>query len=242
MLASGVVIASLQPACLGIPASRNARRISGASGFISTCSHCPWFSRIKNSSRSAAIRSLPNSATPPTLSSTHPLRTFAYGRRPASAPGRDSVSGDSGGHRDHAHDQLPASVLWDRPPGQPNSRASHERFVHHLATGQQHATLFTDDYRCPIHVDDLAAALLELATSTRSGIHHIAGPEPISRYELGIRIARRDGLPVEALRPGLRADTAIPGPLDVRLDSTQTQQFLRTHLRGASEFLSQLND
>ena len=116
-------------------------------------------------------------------------------------------------------------------------QSTHERFVHALATGRQDGTLFTDDYRCPVHVDDLAAALLELGASIRSGIHHIAGAEAISRYQLGILIARRDGPPAEALRLGLRADTKIPGPLDVRLDSTQTQQVLRTRLRGASEFL-----
>ncbi|OYN91213.1 SDR family oxidoreductase [Parenemella sanctibonifatiensis] len=115
--------------------------------------------------------------------------------------------------------------------------SSHERMVHDLATGQQSGTLFTDDVRCPVHVDDLAAALLELGTSHRSGIHHAAGAQAISRHELGTLIARRDGLSPAALPAGRRAEANIPGPLDVRLDSTHTQQFLRTRLRGATEFL-----
>lgn len=115
--------------------------------------------------------------------------------------------------------------------------SSHEQFVHTLSTGTQSGRLFIDDFRCPVHVDDLAAALLELGTSNRSGIHHLAGPEAISRHALGLLIAQRDGLPTDTLRPGLRADAQIRGPLDVRLDSTQTQQLLRTRLRGVTEFL-----
>lgn len=46
-----------------------------------------------------------------------------------------------------------------------------ERMVHALASGQATGVLFTDDVRCPIHVADLSAALLELASSTHTGIH-----------------------------------------------------------------------
>ncbi|MEO3813336.1 sugar nucleotide-binding protein [Sphaerisporangium sp. B11E5] len=114
----------------------------------------------------------------------------------------------------------------------------HETLVHSLATGATRGTLFTDDIRCPVHVTDLAAALLELAASEHHGIHHIAGTDALSRYELGLLIARRDNLDPARLPPGRRADTTIPGPLDVRLDCTMTQQRLTTKLRGARQFLT----
>lgn len=66
---------------------------------------------------------------------------------------------------------------------------------------------------------------------------HVAGADAISRYELGLLIARRDGLDSSALPRGRRAGTGIPGPLDVRLDSAATQRRLRTTLRGARRFL-----
>jgi dTDP-4-dehydrorhamnose reductase len=113
----------------------------------------------------------------------------------------------------------------------------HERRVHALAAGQGAGVLFTDDVRCPVHVADLTAALLELASSDHAGIHHVAGTDAVSRHELGVLIARRDGLDAAALPSGRRADTNPPGPLDVRLDCTTTQQRLRTKLRGAREFL-----
>lgn len=113
----------------------------------------------------------------------------------------------------------------------------HEALVHSLATGSARGVLFTDDVRCPVHVVDLAAALLELAAAEYRGIHHVAGADAVSRYELGLLIARRDGLDTHHLPSGRRADTMLPGPIDVRLDCAMTQRRLRTELRGARQFL-----
>lgn len=85
---------------------------------------------------------------------------------------------------------------------------------------------------------DLASALLELAGSSYSGIHHVAGADAVSRYELGVLIARRDGLDETALPTGRRANTGLPGPVDVRLDCAKTQSRLTTRLRGARTFLA----
>ncbi|WP_030926672.1 sugar nucleotide-binding protein, partial [Streptosporangium amethystogenes] len=113
----------------------------------------------------------------------------------------------------------------------------HEALVRSLATGRASGVLFTDDVRCPVHVVDLAAALLELAASEYHGIHHVAGADAVSRYELGLLIARRDGLDADRLPSGRRVDTGVPGPLDVRLECDMTQRRLRTRLRGARRFL-----
>ncbi|MFI2259291.1 SDR family oxidoreductase [Streptomyces tubercidicus] len=114
----------------------------------------------------------------------------------------------------------------------------HERMVHDLADGTRDGVLFTDDIRCPVHVEDLASGLRELAVSDRAGMFHLAGADALSRHELGVLLARRDGLDAAQLPAGRRADTPIPGALDVRLDSSATQRHLQTRLRGAREFLS----
>lgn len=113
----------------------------------------------------------------------------------------------------------------------------HERMVHSLAADPREGVLFTDDVRCPVHVQDLASALWELASSSRAGIFHLGGTDALSRHELGVLIARRDGLDPARLPAGLRAGTLMSGPLDVRLDSRATQERVRTRLRGAREFL-----
>ncbi|MER0442997.1 sugar nucleotide-binding protein [Streptomyces sp. Edi4] len=112
----------------------------------------------------------------------------------------------------------------------------HERAVHEMAAGTREGALFTDDIRCPVFVEDLAAALLELAAAEAAGIRHLAGADAVSRHELGTLIAGRDGLDASRLPAGLRARTSLPGALDVRLDSRATQQELRTKLRGVREF------
>jgi dTDP-4-dehydrorhamnose reductase len=114
----------------------------------------------------------------------------------------------------------------------------HERFVHALASGAATGALFTDDVRCPVHVADLAAALLELARSPYAGMHHVAGADAISRYALGVLIAQRDGLDPARLPAAVRAGSGVAGPIVVRLDCTTTQARLATRLRGAREFLA----
>lgn len=113
----------------------------------------------------------------------------------------------------------------------------HERMVHALAAEAHDGVLFTDDIRCPVHVEDLASALQQLACSDQAGIFHLAGADALSRYELGVLIARRDGLDATRLPAGRRADSPVPGALDVRLDSSATQRRVHTRLRGAREFL-----
>lgn len=118
-----------------------------------------------------------------------------------------------------------------------DGRSPHERLVHALAGGADGA-LFADEQRCPVHVADLATALLELADNDVAGVLHVGGADALSRLELGRLVARRDGLDEAVLRPGSRAATRVPGPIDVRLDSSLAARLLRTPLRGAHEFLA----
>ncbi|MEW2066182.1 sugar nucleotide-binding protein [Streptomyces sp. NPDC007346] len=137
----------------------------------------------------------------------------------------------------HAH--CPGAVVARTSLIIGHGRSVHERLIHDLASGTREGALFTDDIRCPVHVADLAAALLELATTDASGIHHLGGADALSRHGLGVLIARRDGLAPSLLPAALRATSGLPGPLDVRLDSRATQRRLRTRLRGARRFCAE---
>ena len=115
--------------------------------------------------------------------------------------------------------------------------SKHEELIRSLALGADGA-LFEDERRCPVHVGDLAAALVELASNDVRGLLHLGGADAMSRLELGRLVARRDGLDPEVLRPGRRTDLPDPGPVDVRLDSALASVVLDTRLRGAREFLA----
>ena len=111
----------------------------------------------------------------------------------------------------------------------------HERLTRDLIAGRAGGALFTDEIRKPVHVDDLAAALLEVAAAGRlHGVLNVAGAEPISRYDLGVLVAEAEGLDAAAIP----AAASPPGrPADVRLIGERAGRVLKTRLRGVREFM-----
>jgi dTDP-4-dehydrorhamnose reductase len=59
--------------------------------------------------------------------------------------------------------------------------------------------LFTDEYRTPVGARDLARVLVALGRHPFCGVLHVTGQETLSRYEMGVIIARARGHPVERL-------------------------------------------
>ncbi|HEX6370455.1 MAG TPA: sugar nucleotide-binding protein [Longimicrobium sp.] len=100
--------------------------------------------------------------------------------------------------------------------------------------------LFTDELRCPIAVEDLAAQLWEVALlppERRAGVWHLAGPEAVSRYALGVLLALRHGLDPSAVTPALSASAPAPRPRDLRLLTSRADRVLRTRARPVSAVL-----
>jgi dTDP-4-dehydrorhamnose reductase len=99
-------------------------------------------------------------------------------------------------------------------------------------------TLFTDEYRTPVDAESLVVALGALLTGTQTGRFHLGGPERISRYELGLRVARVLGLdpaPIEGVRQAERAGP--PRPADVSLDSGRARRLLGFSPRPLDEVI-----
>jgi dTDP-4-dehydrorhamnose reductase len=119
-----------------------------------------------------------------------------------------------------------------------HGRGGHETLTHELLSGRTDGVLFTDQIRKPVHVDDLADALLELATNGYRGILNVTGPDVISRYELGVLVAQRDGLDPALIPAATIAERGLRLPTDVRLQTTKAASLLRTRLRGAREFMA----
>ena len=114
--------------------------------------------------------------------------------------------------------------------------SSHEIAVREAIAGRSNMTFFSDEIRCPALVDDLAAALVELAgRPDLSGVLHLAGPDEMSRAELAVRIARRHGWDPLKLRFGTLAASGLDRPARVVLDSS----LARSHglsVRGPSSW------
>ena len=104
-----------------------------------------------------------------------------------------------------------------------------------LITGRVPGALFSDEVRCPVAVEDLADAVLELADSDIAGTLNVSGPDAVTRPELGALVARYYGLDASRMPVGTTAESGLPRPADVRLDSTHATSLLRTRLRGVRE-------
>lgn len=108
--------------------------------------------------------------------------------------------------------------------------------------GEAAVSLFTDELRCPIAADDLAGQIWELCTlapDLRRGVWHLAGPEAISRYALGVLLAARWGLPADRLRPAGSDESPAPRPRDLRLLTGRADRELSRRARPISAVVMQ---
>lgn len=96
-----------------------------------------------------------------------------------------------------------------------------------LTTGADHQpmTFFTDEFRCPAHADDVAAAIAELATRRDvTGPIHVAGPEAISRAELARFMASWLGLDSSGLLTSTISASGLARPARIVLDTSAARE------------------
>jgi dTDP-4-dehydrorhamnose reductase len=124
------------------------------------------------------------------------------------------------------------SLIYGGPSPSP-----HERAVLAAVDGASGMAFFTDEIRCPVHVSDLAGAVLELAGIPYAGPLHVAGGDAVSRHELATLVAAAGGRDPELVQGTRSADLPEPRPLDCRLDCTRARALLSTRLRGVREVL-----
>ncbi len=97
----------------------------------------------------------------------------------------------------------------------------------------------TDQFGNPTYVDDLAEAIMLLATRRLTGLYHVGGSEYVSRYEFARQIARTFRLDEAMISPVLSADLqqAARRPLRAGLVSLKAESQLRTRFRGVESGL-----
>ncbi len=79
-------------------------------------------------------------------------------------------------------------------------RSLSEFFVANLREGRN-VSGFTDVTFCPMFVNDMARLLFEMLQKNLSGLYHVVGPQPMSKYQFGVEVARTFGLPADLLSP-----------------------------------------
>lgn len=108
-----------------------------------------------------------------------------------------------------------------------------EVMLENLRAGKK-VNAFTDQYRSPLLVSQLAQAIWELVNSDFCGLIHIGGSERISRYDMAKILCGQFNLPLELVNPvpSHQANLATPRPLDCSLDISLASSLLKTQLVG----------
>ena len=127
-----------------------------------------------------------------------------------------------------------------------NSNSVHGCFTDWMRNGlqQRHeVTLFTDQYRTPLFVNDAAQAILELAEkSPENETYHLGGSERLNRYEFGLKFCQIFGYDPKYLRAVTMNDipSLVPRGADCSLNNHKAQKLLSFTLSDAASGLEKM--
>jgi dTDP-4-dehydrorhamnose reductase len=99
---------------------------------------------------------------------------------------------------------------------------------------RENRRFFVDELRSPVHVGDLAEAILEVLTLDVPGPLHVAGADDVSRFDFAVLLGA-DPARLE------RTETTPDRAPNVTLDSSRARTLLATTLRGVREVLGSGN-
>ena len=124
------------------------------------------------------------------------------------------------------------SLIWGLNPIDGKTRRIRDCLIN-----RERIVLFTDEYRCPIYVEELSAAILELLGMRFCGIVHIAGSERMNRYDFGIILAEKLGLDSSLITPGLNRESGMVRPRDCSLDTSQARSLLNVRFSSPARYI-----
>ncbi|HZQ08777.1 MAG TPA: SDR family oxidoreductase [Anaerolineae bacterium] len=98
--------------------------------------------------------------------------------------------------------------------------------------------LYTDEMRCPIWVNNLCEALVEVGEMDYRGVLHVAGTQPLSRYDFGMKLMEAMNGDPGQLIPARSSENSLVRPLDCTLNVSRAQRILKTKLMSVDEVLA----
>ncbi len=106
-------------------------------------------------------------------------------------------------------------------------RSLAEFFLYNLLAGNP-VKGFTDVYFCPLLVNTIAGLFIEMLEKDLHGLYHVFAGECLSKYDFGVRIARRFGLDANLIAPISVQDAGLTARRAPNL--TMDTHKLSTHL------------
>ncbi|MDZ7339651.1 MAG: SDR family oxidoreductase [candidate division KSB1 bacterium] len=129
-----------------------------------------------------------------------------------------------------------SALIYGRPR---TGGSSFSTWIEQRLAAAQPVPLFTDQFRTPILVSELAAALLELCAHSWVGVVHLAGPERVDRFTFGVQLARllRFEESLLQMRAMAHHHQVAPRPRDVSLRTELARTLLSTPFHGVERGL-----
>jgi dTDP-4-dehydrorhamnose reductase len=158
----------------------------------------------------------------PYCESDQPRPSHAYGRAKWNA---EKMVLDYGGI------VVRTSLVYGFNPPDPRTL----KLLRALKSGRFQHPYFIDEIRCPIFVDDLCEALIELGDG-KAGEHrivHVAGPEALSRYAFACMLAESSGYGNVSIPGALFSESGLERPQVLVLDTRLAASLLSSELRSA---------
>jgi len=121
------------------------------------------------------------------------------------------------------------------------TRSLSEFFFKHLKSGER-VKGFTDTFFSPLYVEVLAKILLDLVSTDLAGVFHVVSPDKLSKYDFGVRIAKRFGYDpglIEPIRSG-EIDRGASRSLNLHLNPDKAQEALRYAFPTVDEGIERL--
>ena len=161
-----------------------------------------------------------------------PRPLHAYGRGKAEAERRiQALLPD--------HVILRPSLVFGPSPG--GRRSAHEAILLAAREGRR-LGLFTDEFRRPIEVDQVAKTVCLLVRSSFRGRLNVAGSERLSRFDFGRRVCRAFGIDPQCIeaRSAAAMNMHPERPLDLDLDTRKLVELHGVPLEGLDDRLERL--
>jgi dTDP-4-dehydrorhamnose reductase len=133
-------------------------------------------------------------------------------------------------------DTMPTAIVARTSIIYGDPAAPQEQLVQRALTDSSIA-FFTDEWRSPVHVADLAAALFDLADSGVSGLVHVGSDERLNRHQFARLLAEHAGENPELLHHRTQDPALGRRPRDVSLDSSLAASTIGWALPGPSKRL-----
>jgi dTDP-4-dehydrorhamnose reductase len=127
----------------------------------------------------------------------------------------------------------------------PSGKRSLAEFFYNCLSQGLKASGFTDVTFCPMLVNDTGRTLVKMLERGLGGLYHVVGPQPMSKYQFGVEVARQFGLdetlisPRSVLDSGLTARRAPNLWLSTHRLSTALGEPLPVFSTGLGQFYTQ---